>query len=357
MQQWGSLDGEVDTYHRVRALAKLDGGRLLIRDGERGLLELGQDGSVRVFARRGRGPGEFSAGAAIDAWDDLVAAWDAGNKRVTTWTDDGRYLTGETVPRFWSAYDESGVVITEAGGIWTKLEPDMSSDGITYPRARYVTAFRDRPDTIFVDARGTACDHTYDYTYRNGYWVDIREPWFPRMVSALDREGRLYVGCTDRFSIRRINADGSETVFERPDRNLQVTDDERLFFGAWQPPMGELPETRPEFSRIIPTDDGRVWVFETQEPEYWEAEESVPRPMGIDFLMKIGERSGRFTVFDPDGSVAGIVQLPEEVLYSGYPTTPSVEIRGDSIWAVYTGEFDEQYIGKYVVDFPERDAG
>lgn len=54
------------------------------------------------------------------------------------------------------------------------------------------------------------------------------------------------------------------------------------------------------------------------------------------------------TAMGPDGSVAWSCSDG----YSGFPTTPRVFIRGDSIWAVRKGSLDEDYISKYVVRWP-----
>jgi hypothetical protein len=72
---------------------------------------------------------------------------------------------------------------------------------------------------------------------------------------------------------------------------------------------------------------------------------------GFNEVLNVAERGGRFSVFDEEGSLIAIVPLPEDVLYSGFPTTARVFIRGDTIWAVRTGSLGEQYVARYVVPF------
>ena len=58
---------------------------------------------------------------------------------------------------------------------------------------------------------------------------------------------------------------------------------------------------------------------------------------------------GSFDVFDADGTWRAVVRLPEEARYSGFPTEPSIVIRGDTIWAVAEDELDIDYIVRYEV--------
>jgi hypothetical protein len=62
---------------------------------------------------------------------------------------------------------------------------------------------------------------------------------------------------------------------------------------------------------------------------------------------------GAFDVFDEYGRWVGSVRLPPAVRYTGYPTTPPVTIRGDTIWAVGRDALDVEYIVKYMVRWGE----
>ena len=58
---------------------------------------------------------------------------------------------------------------------------------------------------------------------------------------------------------------------------------------------------------------------------------------------------GAFEVFTADGRWEGSVRLPNSVRYSGYPTTPPVVIRGDTVWAVMNDSLDVEYVGRFEV--------
>jgi hypothetical protein len=138
-----------------------------------------------------------------------------------------------------------------------------------------------------------------------------------------------------------------------------VTRDERAFFETmWTPSLGTLPEVRPEYSRIIPSRDGRVWVFEPPEPERAEGVsdeiQAMVRARGFDTMLGIARSGGHLSVFDENGVWIAVVRLPPDVRYSGFATTPTVVIRGDTLWAVRVGEFDEQYVAKYHLPIGRR---
>jgi hypothetical protein len=128
-----------------------------------------------------------------------------------------------------------------------------------------------------------------------------------------------------------------------------VGDEERAFFEAWRP-MPELPDVRPYYARLIAAGDDRIWVWPNQAPEEWTPSREVQRGSGVATALRIGE-SGAFEVFRRDGRWVGTVALPENVRYSGYPTTPSVVIRGDTLWAVTLSLYDVQTLGRYRVDW------
>ncbi len=356
-QVWGTLDGPPETvFAEIRSLAAGSRGQLFVHDAGRGIIELAPNGAfVRIFAAPGQGPLEVRSAYALHARGILVAAWDAGNKRISVWREDGTLLGSAPAPRFWTAYDESALTLTAEGDLWAKIVPDARDDGMGFPRPEYIRIWPGgQPDTIWVEAGGPACDHPYDFSFRRGFWLDRREPWFPSHLSALGEDGALYVGCTDDFSFTRY-ADGDSLRFSRPNRRIPILDDEREFFeSVVTPPIGPLPDRRPEYSRIIPSTDGKVWVFETAPPDPLTGRSGeMAREMGYANPVKIGETQGHFSVFSSQGDLIAIVPLPEGMRYSGYPTTPSVLIRGDTLWTVTTGEFDEQYVTRFIVPIPE----
>lgn len=355
-QQWGSLEGDPElSFGAIRSFTPSDGGGVFIYESDRGIREFSASGEfLRTLAREGQGPGEVEAAFAMESAAGRLVAWDAGNKRIYIWNEDLELAHTAPTPRYWVSYDESAVNVLDSGEVWVKLAPDGSSDGRGFPRAEYLRIWPGPADTLFVPAGGEACSREYDTRYRNGFWADLRDPWFPSTVSALGSRGEVYVGCNDDFQFTREGSEGSIT-FMRPNRDQRVPDDERRFFeSAWTPPMGTLPEFRPEYSRIVPGRDGRVWVFETSPAQEAEISDELAAMGGYARVLTVAEREGHFSVVNELGKLMAVVKLPADIRYSGFPTTRSVVIRGDTIWALRTGQLDEQYIGKYVVPFGPR---
>ncbi len=351
-RQWGTLQGDESAFTRVSSFAVAEDGGLFVSDAGRGIQVFSPEGAfVRTLAREGEGPGETRFARAMDYGAGLLAAWDAGNKRIYIWNRDLELIHTRPTPRFWNAYDESAVNVLDNGEVWVKLVPDQGSDGVDFPRPEYLRVWPDATDTLYVGPGGGSCDKPYDFAYRNGFWRDLRDPWFPSTITALGSSGELYLGCNDDFRFLRI-VDGDTATFARPNLDPVIPDDERRFFEtAWVPPIGTMPEFRPEYSRIVPGGDGKVWVFETSPAQPVEVSAEIAAMSGFDEVLGVADRGGRFSVFDEGGSLIAIVPLPDDVRYSGFPTTASVVIRGDTIWAVRTGSFEEQYVARYVVPF------
>jgi hypothetical protein len=190
----------------------------------------------------------------------------------------------------------------------------------------------------------------YDATYRAGFWEDKRIPWFPSVASALDSTGLAW-GCSGEARFHVVSAQGGDTVVVSwPHIPLPVSEDEKEFYRGWSP-LPELPDVHPVFARLIRSADGRTWVWPNQPPTEWTPSQDVQAAAGVTTALRFG-RQGAFEVFDVDGRWLGSVALPEAVRYDGYPSTPRIRIRGDTIWAVRYNELDVQSIGRYHVAWP-----
>jgi hypothetical protein len=356
---WGTLDGDDDlVFTHILSFAVDDQGRLFVHDLGQDIRVYASDGSyLRTLARRGRGPGEVLDVFVMAYGGGQLVAWDIGNARISIWNDALEFVTSFPPPRRLPPYDEASITFLDGGEIWLKLAPDRSMHGTGFPRPEYVRAWPQGPDTLWVHAAAAACDQDYDYSYSNGFWVDVRLPWFPSVVSALGPGGELYLGCNENFRFKRYTQRDS-TMFSRRNRELRVTRDERAFFETmYTPSLGTLPEFRPEYSRIIPSPDGRVWVFEPPEPEPLVVSEEIQAMVamrGFNAGLRIGRSGGHFSVFDESGVWIAVVPLPPDIRYSGFADTRGVVIRGDTLWALRTGEFGEQYIARYQVPIGPR---
>jgi hypothetical protein len=351
---WGRSEGADDEiFTQITAFAVGPGGRVYVHDIRRGVRWFHADGSFGGYvARFGEGPDEVRHVVAMDVSPDgVIAAWDVGNQKLLFYSH-AREPWSHRAPLPRPAYDESALVFTGEGDLWLKVARGLT-DHVPFPRPEYVL-FEDGAlvDTIMVGEAGAGgCAVPQDLTYRSGFWDDKRAPWIPLVTSALSEDGAVVAGCPSRpsFHVEGEQSGGGVLSVHWPQVSLRVGDEERAFFEAWRP-MPALPDARPYYARLIAAGDDRIWVWPNQAPEEWTPSADVQRESGVATALRIGE-SGAFEVFRRDGRWVGTVALPENVRYSGYPTTPSVVVRGDTIWAVTVGPYDVQTLGRYRVDW------
>jgi hypothetical protein len=127
---------------------------------------------------------------------------------------------------------------------------------------------------------------------------------------------------------------------------LPLSPDAAAFFRATR---GELPPERPAYARITVPGDGRIWVWPNQPLVEEILNPEVRDRAGLITAWRLST-TGSFDVFSETGEWLAVVRLPSDVLYSGYPTTPYVVVRGDTIWAVAQDSLGVQYLGRYQVD-------
>lgn len=356
-QVWGTDHGRPDdVFTEVSAFDVAPDGRLYVHDLHRGVRWFQKDGELGgTYAQWGEGPHEVGhvAAMAISARGE-IALWDVGN---------GKLLFGDTTspggsipaPQRRPAYDESALVFGPTGKLWMRLAkvPGTSSGRLRAPIFGALSEGELR-DTLWLStAFGGSCDTPFDPRYSVGYWEDKRAPWWPSVLSALGRDLTVVAGCSAEPAFYVVNR-GAVMKVNWPQPALQVGEEERAFFQEWRPIPG-LPDTRPVIARIVIAGGGRVWVWPNQRPDRWTPSSRVREAGGVSTALRIGEHGG-FAVFRRDGRWLGTVALPSDVRYSGYPTTPDLRIRGDTIWAVRTDSLGVQTIGRFHVDWPE-DAG
>ncbi|GMV08263.1 MAG: hypothetical protein AMXMBFR53_45380 [Gemmatimonadota bacterium] len=54
-----------------------------------------------------------------------------------------------------------------------------------------------------------------------------------------------------------------------------------------------------------------------------------------------------YDVLDPRGTFLGTLRFPGSAWANPWPRTEAVQARGDRVWTVEYGDFDEQYVVRY----------
>jgi hypothetical protein len=245
----------------------------------------------------------------------------------------------------------------DENSLWVGLMPLPPRDGVlAFPRpvaARFDEDGELR-DTVYVPKRyAERCPIMTEWRYRAGVWDDKRERWYPKVKWAVGEDGRLAFGCPRKFEFDVVTGDAQVLRIAKPWRPVETTADQRAFHERWWAPIPPLPTLRPAYARLVLARGGRAWVWPEQPEEPLPYDEQAQSMTGRAHGWMAGVH-GAFEVFEADGTWRGAVRVPTDVPYSGYPTTEPVVIRGDTVWAVMRDALDVEYVGRFVVAWPDR---
>lgn len=356
-QTFGSFDGpETEQFGAIQAFAVAEDDGIYVFDRDAGLKLFSADGRFeRLAARLGKGPGEVMCPDGVASWHGLVATDDLCTQRITLFRDSAAPVT---IPRpdGHVRYGEDGLFFDVEGNLWIGLMPYAPRGGNhAYPRPVAARVAEDGTyrDTVYAPKRYVErCPASEEGLHRAGFYDDNREPFYPKVKWALGEDGRLAFGCPRKFELDVLDPAGDVVRISKPWRPIEVSNTERSFYERWVPQLGAIARQRPAYARIVLARDGRIWVWPEQPSEPAPFEEDDREFTGLDHGWSIAEH-GAFEVFTADGHWLGAVGLPRSVHYSGYPTTPPIVIRGDTVWAVMRDSLDVEYIGRFQVVWPD----
>lgn len=314
----GRADGGGPDVFAFPAALEVDAlGRLYVLDGQGADVRVfGMDGRhVRTFGRQGAGPGELNqpVGMAV-APDGALWVVDTGNGRFSVFDTTGaprttvRRASGLTMMPWPGRFDRQGrlwdVTMGPSGmaGPPALLRVDPASGGV---QRVALPAFT--PAQFSAESRSVS--------------VAAPVPYAPQLAWALDADGRVWSGVTDRYRLRLHDPAGDTLrIVERAASPVEVASAERDSVPAqlrWFTDQGgrvdlsRIPRHKPAFVSIRTDDRGWLWV----------------RPS-----LPAGEKNAAFDVFDPEGRYQGRVSLP----IPHQDEWPLV-VRGDRIYAVVLG--------------------
>ncbi len=350
----GLADGPLEyIFNRIHAFTVTPSGEVLVHDDGEGIRRYDADGRyLGHLARQGEGPAEVRYVLGLSAArSGAVAAYDLGNARITLFMPDGTTRTVRR-PEGRPSYNEDAILFHDDGSLWVAVSPAVPpEEGIPHPRPAFARVAESGAlvDTIFTpESLGTRCPMLSDRQNVSGFWEDKREPYFPKAKWSLGPDGTLAFGCPTEYRLDVVHADGPVLRVQRSWVPVEMSQEEKDFIAEW----GDLPPLateQPAYVRAVIPGDGRIWVWPTQP--------SMRIPLPPEAQAMTGEThtwmvssQGAFDVFSEDGEWLAVVKLPEEARYSGFPTEPSVFIRGDTLWAVAQDSMEVQYVVRYLVE-------
>jgi hypothetical protein len=333
---------------RVTALAVAPDGSVLVALHELGMVRVAPDGKAATPLAGTDSLGPLTALAFLPGGRVLARSDATG--RVLRLTRSGAVEAAGRLPAGWPVPSRDGLVVDSAGEAWVGLGVTfVDTAAIAFPRAAYqrLTADLRGADTLWVPARLTeGCPVLSRNHYAADRFEDIRVRYVPKVTWALLPDRSIAAGCPAEYGFDVVATNGRVTRASKRWDPIPVSQREReSFLGMWlarmkgsdrPQPWGwldtQLPDRKPAYLALLPSRDGRVWVWPAVASRSVAAPPTWPM-VGLPDTVWIEPPQGVFDVFDRDGGLAGHVRSSEEVGYSPLLGGPDPVIAGDTLWA------------------------
>jgi len=336
----GALDGpEEYLFGFVQDLAVDTEGGIYVFDGYVPALRYyDTDGIyVRTLGGEGEGPGEYKdacLGMAVRRSDGRLVMRDPRNMRLNVYDPDGSSSDSWRV--------ESGLFTSQATSLDTADHMYLKiMAGRPQPNEPWPVAL------LHMDDQGQIIDTIVPPTLPNepSGVSNYSKVW------AVSGSGGLVVGVNDRYVFDHYRPDGTvlrierdlepvalfpEEKAERENRNAWVMRTQGEHMTSELPPV---PDVKPFYRSFSIGEQGRFWVRRYAPAEKGEVVQGRSQP-GMEPPPPTSWREPVvYDVFEADGTFLGSVRLPARVtLY---------RFRGDRVWGVRRGEFDESYVVRF----------
>jgi hypothetical protein len=356
----GAVEGdEVYTFGAISGAAIGPDESVYIGDGQiPAIRQYGKDGTwIRDIGRQGQGPGEYNLISGLKMLGDgHLSLLDQRNGRVT------HYRNGEYSTSFLSL---SGLHSADLFAVDTS--------GASYVKT-VVMDYQNPPQVgepwelgwIHFDQTGEVLDTAqvplpndvgggFVLAGRGGYY----RPFTVMTLSAMSPHGYLVVCRNDVYALHRPLPDGRILRIERDAQPVLVGPEERAQWNAsleWfrgrsresgtRSDFGSIPNVKPYVRHLFVDDDGRIWVAVYAEARYKPYTEAQKAERGDRPSLEWNQPLV-WEVFDPRGQFLGRVTLPDK--------TSLVAARGNTLWGVQSGEYNEDYAVRFRIQHEERD--
>lgn len=355
----GMLDGPDEyVFGQIATLAVDAEGTIYVLDRQVPVLrKYGPDGEyLGAIGRKGGGPGEYQrpdGGLAI-LDDGRILLRDPGNARINVYSPNGEPLDSWRMPGGFFTSDP--LYVDRDGYTYTPVIAARNDDGtweaglLRYgPDGAALDTLR-QPSMGIEPARLVAV-----WEEGNSRSMSMQSvPFMPDERWVVDRQGQFVGGAGDPYAVYVYRKDEPVLRIERTREPARVHPEEKAdheqFITAilrrtepgWRWNGPSIPDVKPAYRTVSVAADGQIWVhlYQPGERIAVEPDEDANRPPGVPAPIRWREPSV-FDVFEPDGRYVGAVRIPERVRVAF--------MRGDHIWAIARGEFDEQYIKRYRV--------
>lgn len=292
---------------------------------------------VRTLGGPGQGPGEYqnaSLGMAVRHSDGRLVMRDPRNGRMNVYNPDGS--PSESWPVASVLYSAQATALDASDHMYLKILTGRPERNKQWPIA-----------LLHLDDTGQVVDTIMPPTLPNepndsGFAFPVAKLW------SLSPSGGFVVGINDRYVIELHRTDGSVLRIVRDVDPVAVLPEERAEHEkvrAWRqrvqgssltadiPPV---PDTKPAYRSFSVGDLGRLWVRRYVKAEKSEVIQSAAPPGMESPPPTTWREPAVYDAFESDGTFLGSFTLPRRTSLSVF--------RGDQVWGVRHGEFDEAYV-------------
>lgn len=349
----GALEGSVEeAFGRVTAVVPaVDGSLLIVDEMTPTVSRFSNTGDfIESLGRGGEGPGEYRRISGLDVLPDgsFVFA-DARLSRISWLSPD--WLEEASMPFAGGFFTTRRTTqIGKEGSVYFHrilLEPGVSLTDAPMVSLAYRPGQR-RPDTIYPPP-----EEKEGPSYAVGTVDGWRFPFTVRTISWMSPHGYLVWARNDDYNLHLELQGGRVLQIRRPVTRLPVSG------GEWQQWMGvsngfqrsrgtrheRIPNWKPFFRDLWVDSDGRIWVERYVKAEKYEYTQGELEGRDSRFPLNVWREPTVFDVFAPAGAFLGEITLP--------PRTSLMYAKGDQLWAVQTGDFDESYVVRFRILRPD----
>jgi hypothetical protein len=343
--------GSAYQLYRVRGARVLDDNRIVVANAGTGELRFyGPDGRhLGSVGGEGGGPGEFDFLAGIDEDSSgYVVAWDGRLRRLSLFTPSGQFRSSVTVESLAGTATSAALVgLLPDGSFVLREQTELRNlrGSATGERRDTVTYSRFAPDGYLQDTLLRSPGREEHLLNEEKVWTSV-PVLFGRDTHMAIGGNRIYVGESDRYSIRVINPEGVivKIIRNRQHRNREVYKDDvararrtaieelptlpphaRAAVGVQEKAVRQAPnrKTLPSYSELRVDQEGNLWVREAALPD----------------------EQSRWTVFDSRGQMLGSVLTPSGLIIT--------EIGTDFIIGIWRNDLEVEYVRIYDLAKPQ----
>jgi len=351
----GELHGADEyVFGRISYIAANSGGAIYVTDNQVPVIrQYDSTGAyVRDIGREGEGPGEYRGVLGLHVIKgERLMVWDPRLSRVTVFDSSGSFLYSHLVSRLSRARNPIDFAVDTSGAFYIEYRDYERASGrvAISPGERVAqVASGNVPRMLIKFSPGGDILDTIPlpHVVSGSKFVLITPQgmrWnFPlESCFAWSPLGYLIVGHNSDYvfdlhipdaPIRRIKRDFEPVTIHRAER-VEWEAWARRFESRGNFDYPAIPRTKPAYRELHVAADGRIWV-----ERYVTAVrrgEQLRQPDSERPPFEWSEPT-TFDVLQPDGTFLGTVVMPDR--------TRARFTRGDRVWGVLRGEFDEEYV-------------